>query len=161
MDELARGVWPWADADASLPAVLSEQLGSQYLSGFLIGCGVGGVVGAFPVALPLSITLNGQQYTANAPDSFVVSGAPPLPLGARPATGPERGGTDVVVSGLRLAHGTRYLCAFGATRCAARSTRAASRCPTSSAGARATTTCRAPRPSPPRPQAPTMKIEEI
>ncbi len=46
MDELARGVWPWADADASLPAVLSEQLGSQYLSGFLIGCGVGGVVGA-------------------------------------------------------------------------------------------------------------------
>ena len=42
------------------------------------------------------------------PDALSSRGAPPLPLGARPATGPERGGTDVVVSGSvsRTARGT-------------------------------------------------------
>ena len=80
------------------------------------------------VSLELRVSLNAQQYTAcvgadphhvQCPpplDFAVIAGGgdtTPILLDVLPSLGPVNGSTSVLVSGLRMQTGTRYLCSFG------------------------------------------------
>ena len=85
-----------------------------------VACTSPSLVGLPALALPhdsrlnltLQVALNGQQYTATTLNFTAVTQLAPTLFGVWPASGPELGGTEVLVSGLRMQFGSQYLCRF-------------------------------------------------
>lgn len=68
-------------------------------------------VATYPVHLELTISLNGQQYSADRL-SYTSSGPRPSLMGVQPTAGPVLGGTRLNIAGVHLSGGSATFCRF-------------------------------------------------